>query len=50
MMRYLDYSNIEAELYGEIDIPENHKYEISVWTKPLNSDQEKENNLRKMSF
>ena len=42
MLRYLDYSIIEGERYGELFIPENHAYGISIWAKPLNEALEKE--------
>jgi hypothetical protein len=36
MIRYLDYSIIEGEQYGELYIPESHDYGLSIWARPLN--------------
>ena len=37
MLRYLDYSMVEASIYGELHIPKDHQYGVSVWLKPCNS-------------
>ena len=50
MIRYMDYSIIEGEQYGEIFIPEDHDYGVSVWAKPLIKKLEKEKNKHKMIF
>lgn len=50
MLRYLDYSIIESEQYGEVVASGNHSYGISVWTKPLEQDQEIVKNNSKQEF
>ena len=50
LIRYMDYSIKEGEQYGEIFIPEDHDYGVSVWAKPLNKKLEKEKNKQKMIF
>ena len=50
MIRYMDYSIIEGEQYGEIFLPEDHDYGVSVWGKPLNKKLEKEKNKLRIKF
>ena len=50
MIRYMDYSISEGEKYGEIFIPENHDYGVSVWARPLNKDVAEEKNNNKKTF
>ena len=50
MIRYLDYSIIEGGQYGEIFIPENHDWGVSVWSKPLDQKIEEEKNEQKNIF
>lgn len=50
MLRYLDYSIQEAERYGELFIPADHEYGLSVWSKPLGSDLSREKNQQKKDF
>ncbi len=50
MIRYLDYSIIEGEQYGEIFIPENHDCGVSVWSKPLDKKLAEEKNEQKNIF
>jgi len=35
MLRYLDYSMIEAEIFGKLFVPEAHDYGVSIWSKPI---------------
>ena len=35
MLRYMDYSMLEAEKYGDLIIPEHHEHGASIWAKPL---------------
>ena len=35
MLKYLDYSMVEAEKYGELFIPTEHDFGVSVWSKPM---------------
>jgi GNAT superfamily N-acetyltransferase len=50
MLRYMDYSMIEAEIFGELFIPTEHQYGTSVWAKPLSKELENEKKLKKKSF
>ena len=50
MIRYMDYSIVEGERYGEIFMPEDHDYGISVWAKPLGRNLGKERQARKKVF
>ena len=50
MIRYMDYSIIEGEQYGELFIPEKHDYGVSVWAKPLHEKREKEKHRQKETF
>ena len=50
MIRYLDYSLIEAEIYGEIFIPGNYNLGASAWAKPLDEDKEREKKEQKCEF
>lgn len=40
MVAYMDYSICEAKRFGECYIPKQQHYGISVWSKPLNKEQE----------
>jgi hypothetical protein len=46
----MDYSIIEGEQFGEIFIPADHDYGVSVWAKPLNKDLEKDKHKQKTTF
>ncbi len=35
MFAYLDYSMVEAEMHDTLHMPSEHKYGVSVWSKPL---------------
>ena len=35
MLRYLDYSMIEAEEYGQLQFPDDPSAGAAVWSKPL---------------
>lgn len=35
LLRYLDYSIVEGELYGKSFFPDYEAYGVSVWSKPL---------------
>jgi GNAT superfamily N-acetyltransferase len=50
MLRYMDYSMIEAENFGELFIPSEHQYGTSVWSKPLSEELRNEKELKKKSF
>ena len=40
MLRYMEYSMTEAEKYGELYLPGEHEYGVSIWSKPLNKNLE----------
>lgn len=40
MLRYMDYSMMEAEHSGQIFIPAEHNYGASIWLKPLGDKEE----------
>jgi ribosomal protein S18 acetylase RimI-like enzyme len=49
MVRYMEFSMIEREKSGELYIPEDHEYGVSVWTKPINRELEiKKHNEKKL--
>jgi hypothetical protein len=51
MVRYMEFSMIEGEKSGELYIPEDHEYGVSVWTKPINRELEiKKHNEKKCFF
>jgi Acetyltransferase (GNAT) family len=50
MLRYMDYSMVEAENFGELFIPSEHQYGTSVWSKPLSEELRNEKELKKKSF
>ncbi len=50
MLTYMDYSMTEAETYGELFIPGNHKYGVSVWLKPIDKIKESEKKSFKKFF
>jgi len=41
---------IEGEDYGELIFPEDHEHGVSIWSKPLHDEAEKEKSKRKKSF
>lgn len=50
MIRYYDYSMVEAESYGELCIPDNNAYGVSVWARPLTKAIYAEKSERKNDF
>ena len=40
MLSYLEFSMIEAEKCGELYIPADHEYGVSIWSKPVNRESE----------
>ena len=50
MIRYMDYSIVEGELYGKLYIPENHAYGVSVWSRPINEKLKREKHQQKAAF
>lgn len=50
MLRYYDYSMREAELYGELVLPENGEFGASVWSKPTPAARSEKISLEKRQF
>jgi GNAT superfamily N-acetyltransferase len=50
MLRYLDYSMVEAKKYGELIIPTDHQWGSSVWSIPIDRELEAQKNREKRSF
>lgn len=50
MLCYLDYSMVESKRFGDLFIPENEAYGVSVWSKPLNPDSRLEKSKQKKQF
>ena len=50
MLKYLDYSISESKKFGELYIPSEHKYGVSVWSKPLNQELSTECSELKKAF
>jgi len=50
MVRYFDYSIEEGQKYGQLFIPNEPEYGISVWSKPLNPELEAKKAAEKKDF
>jgi len=50
MLRYMDYSILEGEKYGELVIPAHHEHGASIWAKPLQKRFDIEKSLEKKNF
>jgi GNAT superfamily N-acetyltransferase len=50
MLRYLDYSMVEAHDYGTLYIPETHRHGVAVWSQPLAAEREAQKKHAKMEF
>ncbi len=50
MLRYMEFSMIEAEKSGELYFPVDHDYGVSIWSKPINQRMEAKRNHEKKSF
>ncbi len=50
MLRYMEFSMIEAEKSGELYFPEEHEHGVSIWSKPINQKMEAQKNLEKKTF
>lgn len=47
MLKYFDYSMIEAEIFGRFHSPEGHRYGVSVWSKPIPKELEERRGMLK---
>ncbi|PLX67549.1 MAG: hypothetical protein C0603_09180 [Denitrovibrio sp.] len=50
MLKYMDYYMIEAEIFGKLYIPEDHKHGVSIWSKPIPDELEERRVMLKKSF
>lgn len=50
LLRYLDYSIVEGECYGESVFPGEEAYGVSVWSKPLSEELAGEQKQKKTQF
>ena len=50
MLRYLDYSMVEARDYGTLYFPESHRHGVAVWSQPLAADREAQKKYAKLDF
>jgi GNAT superfamily N-acetyltransferase len=50
MIRYLDYSMIEAEEYGQLCFPEDRTAGAAIWSKPLDTAIQKSLSAQKKAF
>ncbi len=50
MLRYMEFSMIEAEKSGELYFSENHDHGVSIWSKPINQKMEAKRILEKKTF
>ncbi|WP_372366680.1 GNAT family N-acetyltransferase [Candidatus Uabimicrobium sp. HlEnr_7] len=50
VIRYMDFSMVEAKKYGELYLPENEYYGASTWGKPLGKELEIQKNDERKQF
>ena len=50
MLRYLDYSMVEARDYGTLYFPETHRHGVAVWSQPLAAEREAQKKRAKIEF
>ena len=50
MVRYMDYSMVEAEKFGELVLPEKGHYGASIWSKPLKTTDQRLKSEEKAHF
>ena len=50
MISYLDYSIREAGQFGTVTLPERHDHGVSVWSKPLSDELQKQKDHYKEQF
>ncbi|THB73435.1 MAG: N-acetyltransferase [Desulfobacteraceae bacterium] len=50
MLRYMDYSMIEAERFGILFIPKVHEYGVSIWSKTLPPETQAQRSAAKKRF
>jgi GNAT superfamily N-acetyltransferase len=50
LLRYLDYSMLEARDYGTLYFPQAHQYGVAVWSKPLPPEHAAQQKHAKLEF
>ena len=50
LLRYLDYSMVEARDYGTLYFPQAHQYGVAVWSKPLPPERAVQQKNAKLEF
>ena len=50
LLRYLDYSMVEARDYGTLYFPQTHRYGVAVWSKPLPPERAAQQKHAKLEF
>jgi ribosomal protein S18 acetylase RimI-like enzyme len=50
MLRYLDYSMVEARDCGTLYFPETHRHGVAVWSHPLAPEREAQKKRAKLDF
>jgi GNAT superfamily N-acetyltransferase len=50
LLRYLDYSMVEARDYGTLYFPEAHRHGVAIWSQPLPAEREAQKNQAKLEF
>jgi GNAT superfamily N-acetyltransferase len=50
ILRYLDYSMVEARDYGMLYFPESHRHGVAVWSQPLAAEREAQQKRAKIEF
>ena len=50
MLKYMEFSMLEAEKSGELYIPDDHEYGVSIWSKPISNDLERQKRQEKKNF
>ena len=50
LLRYLDYSMVEARDYGTLYFPEAHRHGVAIWSQPLTPEREAQKTQAKLEF
>ncbi len=50
LLRYLDYSMVEADEYGMLHFPETHRQGVAIWSQPLPAEHETQKKQGKLDF
>lgn len=50
LLRYLDYSMVEADEYGLLHFPETHRQGVAIWSQPLAAEREAQKKQSKLGF